>query len=184
MHELFIGGNLDMGIIFRAEVTDAAEILALQKLAYITEAKIYENYGIQPLKETLEDVEKAFNSHMFLKYVEDGKVIGSVKAIQKDGTRYIGKLMVHPSYQNKGIGKQLMSEIEKQFPNVRFELFTGGKSIRNISFYEKLGFKRFKCEKSLIEETVFFVYGKKQNILMLVCSRLRQRLRPNSCHGT
>lgn len=149
-----------MGTITRADVADADEILALQKIAYVSEAKIYENYDIQPLKETLEEVEKAFKSHIFLKYVEDEKIIGSVKAIQKDGTCYIGKLMVHPDYQNKGIGKQLMNEIEKQFPNARFELFTGGRSTRNISFYEKLGYRGFKHEKLPIEETVFLFMEK------------------------
>lgn len=149
-----------MGTISRADVTDAAEILALQKLAYVSEAEIYENDDIQPLKETLDEVETAFKHHVFLKYVQNGKIVGSVKAIEKDGTCYIGKLMVHPDCQNKGIGKQLMNEIEQQFPNARFELFTGGKSTRNISFYEKLGYKGYKHEKSPIEETVFLYMEK------------------------
>ncbi|WP_198936769.1 GNAT family N-acetyltransferase [Domibacillus epiphyticus] len=33
-----------------------------------------------------------------------GKIIGSVRAYEKEGICYIGKLMVQPAYQNKGLG--------------------------------------------------------------------------------
>ncbi|MDM5281935.1 GNAT family N-acetyltransferase [Peribacillus frigoritolerans] len=150
-----------MNKIERATVRDAAEILSLQKIAYISEAEIYENHDIEPLKQNLEDIEKAFESHIFLKSVENEKIIGSVKATKKNGICYIGKLMVHPNHQNKGIGKKLMQEIESLFPNTDFELFTGSKSYKNISFYEKLGYKGFKYEKSLIEDTLFLFMRKR-----------------------
>lgn len=54
-----------MNKIERATVRDAAEILSLQKIAYISEAEIYENHDIEPLKQNLEDIEKAFESHIF-----------------------------------------------------------------------------------------------------------------------
>ncbi|WP_354003109.1 GNAT family N-acetyltransferase [Coprobacter tertius] len=38
----------------------------------------------------------------------------------------IGKLIVHTDYQNKGIGKALMIEIEKKFSSCsKYLLFTG-----------------------------------------------------------
>jgi ribosomal protein S18 acetylase RimI-like enzyme len=150
-----------MNKIERATVRDAAEILSLQKIAYISEAEIYENHDIEPLKQNLEDIEKAFESNIFLKIVENENIIGSVKATKKNGICYIGKLMVHPNHQNKGIGKKLMQEIESLFPNTDFELFTGSKSYKNISFYEKLGYKGFKYEKSQIEDTVFLFMRKR-----------------------
>ncbi len=82
-----------MNKIERATVHDAAEILSLQKIAYISEAEIYENHDIEPLKQNLEDIEKAFESHIFLKSVENEKIIGSVKATEKNRICYIGKLM-------------------------------------------------------------------------------------------
>ncbi len=54
-----------------------------------------------------------------------------------------------------------MQEIESLFPNTDFELFTGSKSYKNISFYEKLGYKGFKYEKSLIEDTLFLFMRKR-----------------------
>ena len=40
--------------IEQATTNDAAEILALQKLAYVSEAEIYDDFGIQPLTQTVE----------------------------------------------------------------------------------------------------------------------------------
>ncbi|MDR7074417.1 GNAT family N-acetyltransferase [Fictibacillus barbaricus] len=147
--------------ILKAEVSDASEILSLQKLAYLSEAELYGNYEIEPLKQTVQDIEKAFETNFILKCVDNGMIVGSVKAYEKDGTCYIGKLMVHPDYQNKGIGKKLMNEIERKYEHVRYELFTGSKSIKNITFYERLGYKGFS-EKKLDREETIFIFMEKQ----------------------
>ena len=119
--------------IERATISDAGEILVLQKLAYQSEAEIYDDFNIPPMVQTLEGIEKDFGNQFFLKAVMDGKIIGSVRAYKKDGTCYIGRLIVHPDFQNQGIGKILMNEIEKVFNTCeRFELFTGDRSGRNI----------------------------------------------------
>ncbi|WP_141432727.1 GNAT family N-acetyltransferase [Bacillus sp. 03113] len=146
--------------ITKATVLDASEILSLQKLAYSSEAELYGNYDIEPLKQTVEDVEKAFETHLILKYVHNRKIVGSIRAYEKDGTCYIGKVMVHPDFQNRGIGKELVKEIEGFFADVRYELFTGSKSIKNISFYEKLGYQGYKTGKMDSEETIFLFMEK------------------------
>jgi len=136
-------------IIQKANISDAPEILSLQKLAYQSEAKIYNDYTIPPLTQTLEEVKEKFEDHIFLKSVENGKIIGSVRGnVMDPETVYIGRLIVHPGHQNQGIGGKLLDEIEANFPDFkRFELITGYKSRKNISFYEKRGYKIFKREK-------------------------------------
>jgi len=131
-------------IIERASVSDSEAILSLQKIAYRSEAEIYGDDRIEPLVQTLEQLRQQFEDHLVLKAVADGVIIGSVRAREQGGTCYIGKLMVHPGYQNKGIGKRLMDRLEGCFPQARFELFTGSKSVKNIAFYEKLGYRAFK----------------------------------------
>jgi ribosomal protein S18 acetylase RimI-like enzyme len=132
-------------IIERAAIDDSEEILSLQKLAYLSEAEIYGDFTIPPLKQTLEEIKKDFEDQMFLKAVVEGRIIGSVRAYVKEGTCYVGRLIVHPDFQNHGIGKQLMARIEEVFKEVqRFEIFTGHKSERNLHLYEKLGYRRFK----------------------------------------
>jgi len=132
--------------IERASINDAQEILSLQKLAYQGEAKIYDDFKIPPLVESLDDLKDKFKSHVFLKATVDGKIIGSVRVLQKDGTCCIGRLMVHPDFQNRGVGTKLLLEIERMFSCARFELFTGDKSVKNIHLYQKLGYCVFKVE--------------------------------------
>jgi predicted N-acetyltransferase YhbS len=117
-----------MLIIEKAREADVPEILLLQREAYQSEAEIYNDYSIQPLTQTLEQAKQEFQNNMVLKAVLDGKIIGSVRAYEKDNTAYIGKLIVSPAHQNKGIGKQLLQAIENEFQGKRFELFTGSKS--------------------------------------------------------
>jgi len=136
-----------MLIILKAQESDVAEILRLQHAAYQSEALIYNDYSIQPLTQTLEQAAAEFQGRFVLKAVIDGEIVGSVRAHEKDGTAYIGKLIVLPSCQNKGIGKQLMQTIENEFQGKRFELFTGAKSEKNLAFYEKCGYRRFKTEE-------------------------------------
>jgi ribosomal protein S18 acetylase RimI-like enzyme len=130
--------------IERASISDAEEILSLQKLAYGSEAETYNDFSIEPLVQTLEELKKQIIDYIVLKAVVDETIIGSVRAYEKNGTCYIGKLMVHPDHQNKGIGKKLMDAIENLFPTSRYELFTGSRSEKNIGLYEKLGYKTFK----------------------------------------
>jgi ribosomal protein S18 acetylase RimI-like enzyme len=170
-------------IVKRANIIDAEEILALQKLAYQSEAEIYQDYTIPPLIQTLKEINTEFKNHIFLKAVredmenenrgedgkdggrgreiaggrvaghgrtfEDEKIFGSVRArLINPETCYIGRLIVHPKYQNRGIGNRLMDRIEVIFKeNKRFELITGHQSKKNLHFYKKRGYKIFKRQK-------------------------------------
>jgi GNAT superfamily N-acetyltransferase len=142
----------------RATVDDAEKILSLQKLAYQSEAEIYDDFTIPPLTQTLEEIKKDFESQIFLKAVTGGKNIGSVRAFMKEGTCYVGRLIVHPDFQNQGIGTQLMNRIEEVFKGAqRFEIFTGHKSERNLYLYEKLGYKRFKTVTASEKLTIIYL---------------------------
>jgi len=133
--------------INKAETKDAVEILKLQKLAYQSEAKLYNNFDIPPLKQTIDEIKKQFESHLFLKAVCEGRIIGTVRAYEDNGICYVGRLAVHPDYQNKGIGTALMNEIERGFESKRFELFVGTKSSKNIHLYKKLGYTIYKTDR-------------------------------------
>ncbi len=87
-------------------------------------------------------------------------IIGSVRASVKDGTCHIGRLVVHPDFQNQGIGTELMREIEKEFCDAeRFGLFTGHRSAKSLYLYQKLGYKVFRSET--ISEDLKLVYMEK-----------------------
>ena len=147
-------------IIIKAEKEDLQKILDLQYLAYQSEARLFDNQDIPPLKKTLADVENEYQKGMILKALDEGEtIIGSVRAFCDSGTVYIGKLMVHPSKQGQGIGTKLLLEMEKQCPNQRYELFTSSRSERNIELYKKLGYKIFDEEQ--VTEELRFVYMEK-----------------------
>jgi len=132
-------------LIERAQVEDAAIILNLQKLAYLSEAEIYNNKSIPPLTQTLEEIRAEFDNQIFLKALIDERIVGSVRAYQTEGTCHIGRLVVHPKFQNRGIGSRLMNEIEGAFEKAkRLELFTGDNSERNLYLYHKLGYREFR----------------------------------------
>lgn len=61
--------------------------------------------------------------------------------------------------KKKGMGTKLFLEIENQYPNHRYELFTSTKSISNIRLYERLRYKIFKDETVSLE--LQFVYLEK-----------------------
>jgi len=147
-------------VIKRAEYNDLQEILALQYLAYQSEAELFGSKDIPPLKQTLDEVIEEFNTGIILKLTdENGTIIGSVRATEKNGTVYIGKLMVHPYHRCKGYGSKLLSEIESCYPDKRFELFTSTRSVDNIRLYEKVGYKIF--DRKPVDDELVFVYMEK-----------------------
>lgn len=146
-------------MIHKAEQNDLQEILQLQYHAYQSEAELFGNKDIPPLKQTLSEVIDEFNNGIILKMVIDNRIIGSVRAKEENGTVYIGKLMVHPDYRCKGYGSKLLLEIERCFPKKRYELFTSTRSIDNIRLYQKMGYIIFN--RKAVNDELVFVYMEK-----------------------
>lgn len=145
-------------IIEEAGVQDVQVILDIQKEAYQSEAELHNDFNIPPLTQTLEEIIGDFDTQLFLKAVVDGEIIGSVRAYEEGGTCYIGRLIVRPEYQGRGIGTMLMQEIEESFSQAeRFELFTGHRSERNLHLYDKLGYQVFKEEPLHTDLTLIYL---------------------------
>lgn len=134
-------------IIRDADDSDAAEILALQRIAYQSEAAIYQDFALPPLLETIEEVRAAFGAGVVLKAESGGRIVGSVRGRSRDGVCLISRLIVHPELRDRGIGTRLMQAIEERFADAsRYELFTGHRSERNLHLYAKLGYSRVRTE--------------------------------------
>jgi phosphoribosylanthranilate isomerase len=147
--------------IQKVKKKDMEEILALQKLAYQSEAELNNDFDIPPLTQTLEEIRAEFGQALFLKVMDGTKIIGSVRAHEKDGTCHIGRVIVHPDFQNRGIGSRLLREIEGRFDCGRFELFTSARSERNLYLYVKLGYREFK--RIALSEKTTLVFLEKFN---------------------
>lgn len=134
-------------IIERATTDDAAAILLLQRLAYQSEAVLYQDDTIPPLRETLDELRAIFVDHLVLKAVEDTTIVGAVRARVQQEAVLIGRLLVAPQRQGRGIGTQLLQAVERCYPQAtRFELFTGHRSTRNLALYQRLGYHETRRE--------------------------------------
>ena len=152
----------NIGIITPAEIDDAEEILSLQKRAYESEAKLYNDWNIPPLTQSLDSLKAEILTGGVLKYSQSEGIVGSVRALLQDGKCEIGRLMVAPEFQGQGIGSALLAAIEARFPQARsFELFTGSRSEVNIRFYRRRGYE-IVTAKALSPAVTFVFMSKPQ----------------------
>lgn len=144
-----------------AVIEDAGAILALQKLAYESEARLYHDWNLPPLTQTLDEMRTEFAASRVLKALDDRRLVGSVRARESGGTCHVGRLIVSPDLQGRGLGSRLMRAIEAKFPGAaRFELFTGSRSEANIRLYERLGYRRFR--EQVLSPAVTLVFMEKR----------------------
>ncbi len=144
-------------MIAAADLADAAAILDLQKLAYASEAELYQDFALPPLLQTLPQMQAQFSNHVILKAVRGGVILGSVRGVMAGDTCLVGRLIVHPKAQCQGLGTRLMREIEARFASARrFELFTGHRSAGNLRLYWRLGYREF--DRRLVNEGLTLVY--------------------------
>ena len=130
-----------------ATIQDVPALLDLQRKAFgpLCEELGWEDAPI--LSETFEHLIEEFSQCTTLKVEnEEGLIIGSVNGKVTDGSLYIGRLMVLPEYQQRGIGKRLFREIQSRLPHSRAWLCTCQQIRPPYDFYLREGFKHYQSE--------------------------------------
>ncbi|MFD2670610.1 GNAT family N-acetyltransferase [Marinicrinis sediminis] len=144
--------------------TDYPSILALQRTAFQIEADFLQDNTIQPMTQSLEELEREMKTSLCIVACKEGRIVGSVRASVQDETYVIAKLIVDPSIQNEGLGQRLMRAIEQTCPaGYKLKLFTGKHNHKNIYLYEKLNYKQVSEE--VVTARLQFVHMEKKHTL-------------------
>ncbi|TDC75013.1 GNAT family N-acetyltransferase [Actinomadura sp. 7K507] len=134
----------------RAGPQDAGEILTVQRAAYVAEAQLYGDPFIPPLVESAEQLQKVLSGDaVVLKAVLDGRLVGAVRAQFSDHTCLVGRLVVVPDQQGRGIGRRLLTALEAEVAGRADAcvLFTGHLSETNLRLYRRVGYTETHRER-------------------------------------
>ncbi|MBO0853816.1 MAG: GNAT family N-acetyltransferase [Nocardia sp.] len=131
------------------DISDAGEILTLQRAAYVTEARAHNDLGLPPLRQTLPELITELRSpHVLAHGIRDdsARLVAAVRTHLDCPVARIGRLTVAPDRQGRGLGSRLLRTLESVLPaGVReLHLFTGEHSLRNLALYERLGYREFR----------------------------------------
>ncbi|MDQ4054688.1 MAG: tRNA (guanosine(37)-N1)-methyltransferase TrmD [Actinomycetota bacterium] len=129
--------------VLPARPSDAGELLTLQRACWVQEAQDNPGVRIPALHESLEDVEAWLGRGVVLVVRSAGRLVGAVRATRRDDAWDIGRVMVAPDLQGRGLGRALLALIEEEAPAgvTAYELFTGTGSLRNQRMYKKAGYR-------------------------------------------
>jgi ribosomal protein S18 acetylase RimI-like enzyme len=132
-----------------AGVQDAGEILTLQRAAYVTEAQLHGDPFLPPLVESLDQVRTMISGSVMLKASVGTRLAGAVRGRFNDRTCLIGRLVVAPDLQGRGIGGALMRALEAEAAGRADAcvLFTGHLSEANLRLYRRLGYAETHRER-------------------------------------
>ena len=121
------------------------EILTLQRCCWVSEAQVNEGVPIPALLESLDDVRRSLDEWTTVVVRTQGRLIGSVRGrLTPDGTWDIGRLMVAPDLEGRGLGRWLLAHVEHLAPpqTTSYRLTTGAGSARNHRLYHRAGYRR------------------------------------------
>jgi tRNA (guanine37-N1)-methyltransferase len=122
---------------------DAGELYTLQRACWWQEAEANLMWDIPALHESLEQVTADLGEWTTFVLRAEGRLVGSVRARLDDRTWFVGRLMVAPDLQRRGLGRWLLGRIEEAAPvdARRIELVTGARSEANQRMYHRAGYR-------------------------------------------
>ena len=123
---------------------DVGELFTLQRACWVQEALANDDLAhIPALHESLEDVLAWMTSWSTWVVRSEGRLVGAVRGRLEGSAWDIGRIMVAPDVQGRGLGRALLRHIEAvAVPEATsYVLFTGARSADNIRMYRRAGYR-------------------------------------------
>jgi tRNA (guanine37-N1)-methyltransferase len=125
---------------------DAGELYTLQRACWLQELEANPGVEIPALRESLDDVRRGLGEWtvMVAREPSSGRLVGAVRGrVDSHGEWDIGRVMVAPDLQGRGLGRALLELVEALAPAdvTTYVLFTGAGSTDNLRMYRKAGFR-------------------------------------------
>ncbi|SDC65454.1 tRNA (guanine37-N1)-methyltransferase [Nocardioides lianchengensis] len=129
--------------IVPATRADGPELLVLQRACWVQEAIANESLDIPALHESLEQLLESFETWDWYVVRAAGRLVGAVRGRLEGDAWDIGRVMVAPDQQGRGLGRALLEHVQRVAPPAAasYVLFTGAGSTDNLRMYKKAGFR-------------------------------------------
>lgn len=139
---LGLGGPDDVDVR-PAQRSDAGELLTLQRACWAMEAEANPGVPLAALHETLADVEDWIDTWRTFVVRSAGRLVGAVRARGHDTGWDIGRILVAPDLQGRGLDQLLLECAEQAAPAdvATYALVAGTGSVENQRMYKKAGYR-------------------------------------------
>ncbi|HEY3531050.1 MAG TPA: tRNA (guanosine(37)-N1)-methyltransferase TrmD [Nocardioides sp.] len=140
-------GGIDLDIR-PATRADAGELFTLTRACWLQELWANPGVAIPALEESFDDALRGIEEWTTFVAVEGGRIVGATRGrVAGEGPHGpvwdVGRVMVAPDLQGRGLGRHLLRFIEDAAPDevTTYELHTGANSVDNIRMYKKAGYR-------------------------------------------
>jgi ribosomal protein S18 acetylase RimI-like enzyme len=93
----------------------------------------------------LDEYTAVIQRHRVFILVDERRVIGVLVLIKQDKSLLLDNVAVHPEYQGRGLGRELVALAEKEARRLGYAavtLYTNERMTENVEIYKKLGYTK------------------------------------------
>jgi tRNA (guanine37-N1)-methyltransferase len=132
--------DLDLRLATRA---DAGELFTLTRACWLQELWANPGVVIPALEESLDDLVRSLDDWTTFVAHAGARLVGSARGRAEGEVWDVGRVMVAPDLQGRGLGRHLLTAVEEAAPGTvtSYTLFTGAGSVDNIRMYKRAGYR-------------------------------------------
>ena len=151
----------------RADIADAEQILAMQKICFAPHLERYQDFETNPAMASLDEIGRQIQHENFYKILYNGLWVGAIniQVLDDKGNCKLRIINILPEYQGLGIGQTAIALAEKIFADARtWRLETLADMPHNRHVYEKMGYV-FTGKTEVVNDKLTLVHYRKEVVL-------------------